>query len=270
MKVIQWYPGHMAKTRRQFEKMRKEIDVVLWMVDARAPFSSLDPTFFPLLQDKPFLMVLNKIDRIKPAALHRAIDQFHQQEKPAIGINAKNGKNLPAMLAKAEQLKSKRRRLKALRLAVIGTPNVGKSTLINTLAKRKVQSVANTPGITRQLTWIKASSTLSILDAPGLMWPKIEDPIVAFRLAAIGAIKDTLLPLDKVVHFIYERLIEEKQSPLFDLLDLPFPSPFEDVILSLAKTRGYLTGQGIDENKVYAYILKSFREGHLGLVYLDD
>lgn len=270
MSVIQWYPGHMAKTRRLFEKMRKEIDVVLWMVDARAPFSSLDPTFFPLVQDKPFLMVLNKMDRVTPKALNQAIEQFHLQEKPAIGINAKNGKNIQAMIAKAESLKSKSRLLKELRLAVIGTPNVGKSTLINTLAKRKVQAVANTPGVTRQLTWIKATPTLSILDAPGLMWPKIEDPTVAFRLAAIGTIKDTLLPLDKVVSYIFDVLIKQKQPKLFDDIGVTFDISFEELIQKLAEKHGYFTASGIDETKVYEMILKSFREGSLGRVYLDD
>jgi ribosome biogenesis GTPase A len=270
MSAIQWYPGHMAKTRRLFEKMRKEIDVVLWVVDARAPFSSMDPTFFSLLQGKPFLMVLNKMDRVTPTALNRAIEQFHAEEKPAIGINAKNGKNVPAMIKKAESLKSKRRLLKELRLAVIGTPNVGKSTLINTLASRKVQAVANTPGITRQLTWIKATPTLSILDAPGLMWPKIEDPKVAFRLAAIGTIKDTLLPLDKVVHYIFDALIHQKHPQLFTLVDADFTIPFETLIEKLANQHGYLTASGIDENKVYEWILKAFREGALGYVYLDD
>jgi ribosome biogenesis GTPase A len=270
MSVIQWYPGHMAKTRRQFEKMRKEIDVILWMVDARAPFSSLDPTFFPLVQDKPFLMVLNKIDRVSPKALNHAIEQFHLQEKPAIGINAKNGKNIAAMIAKAESLKSKKRLLKELRLAVIGTPNVGKSTLINTLAKRKVQAVANTPGVTRQLTWIKASPTLAILDAPGLMWPKIEDPVVAFRLAAIGTIKDTLIPQDKVVRYIIEFLVHQKHPKLFNDLDITFETPFEELIQKLAMKHGFLTSAGIDENKVYEFILKAFREGSLGSVYLDD
>ena len=270
MTPIQWYPGHMAKTRRQFEKLKKEIDVVLWLVDARAPFSSMDPTFFSALQDKPFLMVLNKMDRVPQSKIDHAIAQFHAQEKPAIAINAKNGKNVAAMIKKAETLKSKRRLLKELRLAVIGTPNVGKSTLINTLSARKVQAVANTPGITRQLVWIKATPTLSILDAPGLMWPKIEDPQVAFKLAAIGSIKDTLLPLDKVVEYIVTALKNSRQKELFEKMECDPNIAFSDLIETVAKKHGYLTPSGVDLNKTYEWILKAFREGLLGKVYLDD
>jgi ribosome biogenesis GTPase A len=270
MTMIQWYPGHMAKTRRQFEKMRKEIDVILWIVDARAPFSSMDPTFLSLIQEKPFLMVLNKIDRVSPTHLKKAIDRFHQEEKPAIGINAKNGKNVAAMITKAESLRSKRRLLKELRLAVIGTPNVGKSTLINTLAQRKAQAVANTPGITRNLVWIKASNTLTLLDAPGLMWPKIEDPTVAFRLAAIGSIKDTLLPVDKVTQYIVSILAKQNQTMLFKWVDASIDVPFETLVEKIAQKHGYLTSSGVDTQKVYEWILKAFREGTLGPVYLDD
>ena len=219
MTVIQWYPGHMAKALRQVKENLNAVDIVLELVDARLPESSRNPQLEELLQNKKSIIVLTKMDLADPKLTREWIAYYEQNGHPAIAVNSNQG-TLPAIEKKIKEVLKekiaakeargiKNSRIKAM---CIGIPNVGKSTLLNRLVKKNVAIVGNKPGVTKAQQWLKAGSSLLLLDTPGILWPKFEDPIVGKKLALTGAVKDTLYAKDDVALYELEYFVDNHPS----------------------------------------------------------
>ena len=221
MTVIQWYPGHMAKALRQVKENLNAVDIVLELVDARLPESSRNPQLEELLQNKKSIIVLTKMDLADPKLTREWIAYYEQNGHPAIAVNSNQG-TLPAIEKKIKEVLKekiaakeargiKNSRIKAM---CIGIPNVGKSTLLNRLVKKNVAIVGNKPGVTKAQQWLKAGSSLLLLDTPGILWPKFEDPIVGKKLALTGAVKDTLYAKDDVALYELEYFVDNHPQAL--------------------------------------------------------
>ncbi len=226
--VINWYPGHMAKAKREIQEKIKYVDMIIEIRDARIPLSSENPLLKQIINNKPTLIVLSKADKAEKQETEKWKSYFKSQGKEVLALNLLND-NVSAIISNACQdiMKEKIAKLKAkgllnveIKAMVLGIPNVGKSTLINSVSKRKIAKIADKPGVTRNLQWIKISKQVSLLDTPGVLWPKLEDQNSAYLLAVTGAINDEILPIDSVVRFALEFLIKEHPEKLEKRYDI--------------------------------------------------
>lgn len=207
--VIQWFPGHMSKARRQVQENLKYVDFVIELVDARLPISSRNPMLGQIIGDKPRIIALNKADLADSNAVAQWIEFFDEQGFVTLAINSKEEYTAKRLTVAAKKLMAdkvahdKERGIAhtTLRTMIIGIPNAGKSTLMNRLAGKKVAVTGNRPGVTKGQQWIRTNKELELLDTPGILWPKFEDQLVGLKLALTGAIKDDLLPMDEVTIF---------------------------------------------------------------------
>ncbi|PLR84193.1 ribosome biogenesis GTPase YlqF [Bacillus canaveralius] len=273
--TIQWFPGHMAKARREVTEKLKLIDIVYELVDARIPYSSRNPMIDEIIQHKPRLVLLNKADMADPSVTREWIQFFGDQGVTALAINSQAGTGMKEIVsASKEALNEKFERMRAkgvkkpraIRAMIVGIPNAGKSTLINRLAKKNIARTGNTPGVTKAQQWIKVGKELELLDTPGILWPKFEDQEVGLKLAVTGAIKDTILNMHDIA--IYALRFLEKSYPYrlkdrFQLETIP-----EDVVVLLheiGRFRGCLTGGGeVDYDKVCELVIREIRTERLG------
>jgi len=215
MQQIQWFPGHMAKARREVTEKLNLIDIVFELTDARIPYSSRNPMIDEIIKQKPRIVLLNKEDMADPIMTNKWVKYYQEQNITAIPINSQTGDGLKQLIAKTKELtkeKFDKMRAKgiikprAIRAMVVGIPNSGKSTLINKLAKKNIAKTGNTPGVTRQQQWIKVGKEIELLDTPGILWPKFEDEQVGMNLALTGAIKDTILNLQDIAVYALQFL----------------------------------------------------------------
>lgn len=249
---INWYPGHMAKTKKMLEEKKDLIDVVLELVDARIPYSSKINGSEEILKTKPHILVMTKSDLADDVDTKKWSKFYETKGYTVVSINAddKNSlKNLITTINKvmAEKLakkKDKGNNSNLIHACVLGIPNVGKSTLINRLAGRKVSKTGNNPGVTRNLTWLKTNSNIVILDTPGILWPKLEQETVALNLAAMSAIKEDILPLDKVACHILTKLATFYPEILKMRYNLESITDFEEAYNIIAKKIGALNKGG--------------------------
>src|SRR5699024_516870 len=212
--TIQWFPGHMAKAKREVEEKLKLVDFVMELVDARTPMSSQNPMLQNVLQQKPKMIVMMKKDLADSKMTAKWLTYFKDRGISAIAIDVKDNADIKRVVQSAkefgqamtEKLKAKGINPRPPRAMIIGIPNVGKSTLINRLANKKIAQIGDKPGVTNKQQWIKVKNEFELLDTPGILWPKFEDERVGYRLAAIGTIKDQLLPMDDVVAFVIQYL----------------------------------------------------------------
>lgn len=278
--TIQWFPGHMAKARREVQEKLKLVDFVIELVDARAPLSSENPMLHQVIQQKPKMRVLMKRDLADPSVTKAWIKYNETNEIPTIAVDVQNKQDIKQVIEmakkmseeKMDRLKRKGVRPRAGRAMIIGIPNVGKSTLINRLVNRKIAKTGDRPGITTSQQWIKINKEFELLDTPGILWPKFEDQLVGYRLAAIGTIKDQLLPMDDIAVFILEylqanylSLIEERYQ-LSERID-DMTQLFEHI----GRLRGCLeTGGHINMEKTAELILHDLRNGKIGRVTLEN
>ncbi len=269
---IQWFPGHMTKAKRQMEESLKKVDFVIEIRDARIPSSSKNPMLDQLIQNKPRLILLSKKDKadkddtaVWTAYLEKdgdrvlALDLVHDSYlKPLVSAS----KELCAPLIE----KQKRRgiRPRALRAMVCGIPNVGKSTFINTLARRKAAQTADRPGVTKSLQWIKLSSDLELLDTPGVLWPKFEDESVGIKLALLGSIRDEILSMDDLAFYAAGWLIKNHPDKLEKTYGIEVSDNTWETLQAIARKRGYLLKGDIDENRLMRSFIKDIREDKLG------
>ncbi len=277
---INWFPGHMAKAHRTIREHLKLVDVVVELLDARIPHSSANPMINEVLEGKPRIVALNKADLAEPSWTKAWMDQFKAQGIKAIPLEATGGKGAKTLVSLLEQagsetiakLVAKGIRPRAVRAMILGIPNVGKSSLINCLLGTHTVRTADRPGVTRGKQWIKIGRNLELLDTPGVLWPKFEDPEVALKLAMTGAIKDEVYNLEQaIVQFLAllrpryeERLIERYR------LDLPLPEENVHLLERIGAKRGCLRSGGVvDCEKAMRLILNEFRGGKLGAFTLD-
>lgn len=278
--TIQWFPGHMAKARREVEEKLKLVDLVIELIDARAPISSENPMLREVIGDKKKLIVLMKSDLADAKMTQQFINYYKSNGHDAISINVNNRNDIQSLLKLAEKISGEinERRIskginpRSLRAMIVGIPNVGKSTLINRLANRKRAQTGDRPGITKQQQWIKIQDQFELLDTPGILWPKFEDQEIGYKLAAIGSIKDEILHLDDIAFFILKYLKQHYPTVLTERYGLNLEE--EDIVIwfdTIGKKRGCLASGGVvDYEKTADVILKDFRSGKLGQITLDQ
>ncbi|GIO26133.1 ribosome biogenesis GTPase YlqF [Ornithinibacillus bavariensis] len=277
--TIQWFPGHMAKARREIEERLKLVDFVMELVDARAPLSSQNPMLQQILQQKSKMMLLMKRDLADAKITEDWIAYFKERGIPALAVNVNDKADISRVIQlakelgqqKLEKMIKKGIKPRPARAMIVGIPNVGKSTLINRLANKKIAKVGDRPGVTKQQLWIKVKKDFELLDTPGILWPKFEDQIVGYRLAAIGTIKDQLLSLQDIVAFVLRYLQENYPSLLLERYQIEVSEDdMLEVFIQIGKLRGALeSGGNVNFDKVAEIVLRDLRTGRLGNITLE-
>ena len=281
---IQWFPGHMAKTRRLITENLKLVDVVIEIVDARIPQSSRNPLIEKLVIDKPRVIILNKADLADDNITSEWLNFYNKQgQYKALKCNSIDSKSnvIKLLQENLEQLTSEKRERRAsrgiksqtIRTMIVGIPNVGKSTLINKLAGSKVTKTGNKPGVTKGKQWIRIASNIDLLDTPGILWPKFEDPDVGFKLALTSAIKDEVFDFEEVAFkFVSEMVLRYPKllGERFKLSEEDLTKETIDIIEQIGRSRGCIRkGNLIDYEKVYTIIITEFRDGKIGKISLE-
>ena len=289
---INWYPGHMAKTKRQIQEDLKLIDVVVELLDSRIPISSRNPDINTIVKGKKKIIVLNKSDLADDKETIKWVEYFKAQKIPAVITDANSGKGIKEVIKQAELImkdeldkrEEKGRTGRKIRIMILGIPNVGKSSFINRLANKNSLEVGNKPGVTRKKQWIKISNSIELLDTPGVLWPKFENEEVALNLAYTGTIKDDVLEKTEVAYHFLKYLIENdidklvkrynlNKEEILDSLESGYRPENEiiyEVMLKIGKMRGaVVSGGNIDDLKTANIILEDFRSGKLGRITLE-
>ncbi|WP_303217797.1 ribosome biogenesis GTPase YlqF [Enterococcus asini] len=279
--VIQWFPGHMNKAKREVSEKLKYVDIVFELVDARLPLSSRNPLLDQILQQKPRLIILNKTDLADPQQTKLWQGWFQSRGFLTVAINAHNNSTSKQVVQAAKEvLKEKRAKDKArglkprsIRAMVVGIPNVGKSTLMNRLVGKKIAQTGNKPGVTKGQQWLKSGNELELLDTPGILWPRFEDPAVGKKLALTGAIKDQLLHLDDIAIYGLSFFCKYYPGKIAQRYKLPATAeelPANELLMEITAKRGYkddyergseLVVVEIRQNKLGAFTLDRFGEG---------
>lgn len=276
---INWYPGHMKKTKELIQENLKLVDVVIELLDARIPMSSRNPQIDELVERKPRVVVLNKSDLADPQITRRWVNYFAKRGINAIPVNAMNGEGLDKMIALVEEaakekmdaLIHKGMRKRAVRSMIVGIPNVGKSSMINRLTGRKSAKTGDKPGVTKGKQWIRLRGNIELLDTPGILWPKFEDQQVGFKLAFTGAIKDEILDIETIALNLVAYLVREYTDQIKERYKLSeiFPESLEN-LEKIAKNRGCIfSGGRIDYSRTANLILDEFRSGKIGKITLE-
>lgn len=277
--LIQWFPGHMAKTKRLIIEHLKAVDVAAELLDARIPLASANPMVEELLSGKPRIIILNKADLADPGMTKAWESYYKRKGVAAVSMSCGNGKDKKKFLRLIKEAASpmlekwKRRGLKtrSVRIMILGIPNVGKSTLINFISGTAAARTANTPGHTRGKQWVRLSQGLDLLDTPGVLWPKFEDQVAALRLAATGAIAGDVFDADTVVSELMRVLARTAPDALREKYGIEDAAADPQILLAQAgKRRGcILPGGAIDYARAQTVILNDFRSGKLGRITLD-
>ncbi len=276
---INWYPGHMKKTKESIKKNLSLVDIVYEVIDARIPFSSRNPDMDEILGNKPRLIIMNKSDLADKAANRKWQAYFEEKGISSVLVDSIKNKGLEDVVVlsyklteeKKKNLAKKGIKNRPIRAMIVGIPNVGKSTLINSLSKRKGTKVGNRPGVTKTTQWIRIKGDLELLDTPGILWPKFEDKEVGLNLAFTGAIKDELLDVENLAIKLVERLnsisktfIQERYSVLIE------KKTSYDILLEIGEKRGcIIRGGEIDFDKASYIVLDEFRKGVIGRITLE-
>lgn len=284
---INWYPGHMAKTKRQLIEELKLIDVVIEIVDARIPMSSRNPDILEITKNKKRVIILNKSDLANENENIKWQKYFKMNETNCCIVDSNSGKGINNVLTEVENLMSdelkryeaKGRIGKPIRVAILGIPNVGKSSFINRIAKKSTMIVGNKPGVTKQNKWLRINSKIELLDTPGVLWPKFENKEVGLNLAFTGSIKDDILDKVEVAYYLIEKLYRDNKDALITRYKLEEkdienmknePNEIYALFEVIAKKRGaILSGGRIDEEKAASIILDDFRSGKIGKITLE-
>lgn len=277
---INWYPGHMKKTIDNIKASLKLVDIVGEIIDSRIPISSKNPVIDKILENKPRIMILNKSDMANEGETRKWQSHYESLGYGVITIDALHSKGLDKIYSTAKDLLSekfkkleeKNLQSKTIRMMIVGIPNVGKSTFINNIAKRKSAKIGDRPGVTKQVQWIKTNNDLELLDTPGVLWPKFEDERTGLNLAFTGAIKDEIMDIENLAFKFIQTLNSIDKNILKNRYDLK-DEDFEETITTMDKIairRGAILKKGeIDYFKVSTLILDDFRKVKLGRITLE-
>lgn len=284
--TIQWFPGHMTRARRQIQEKLKLIDLAIELLDARIPLSSRNPMIDEILQNKPRLVLLNKSDLADPEVTRQWAAYFSEQGLNALPIDSVGGNPVKEIMNRSKEMLSKKIEAqvrkginpRAVRALIVGIPNVGKSTLINRMAGRKIAATGDKPGVTKGQQWIKVGSEMELLDTPGILWPKFEDQVVGYRLAATGAIKEEILHPEEIALFTLRYLSRHYPEALqerFGVEEIPDESSeseeFVKLMEAIGRKRGALISGGrVDLEKASLAVLRELRAGKLGRISLES
>ena len=289
---VQWFPGHMAKTRRQIMEDIRLVDIVIELLDARIPISSQNPDIGEIIKNKKKLVVLNKCDLADDKKNKKWIEYFNKRGIPAVLTDANSGKGIDECVRKIEKIMEedlnnqaqKGRVGRKIRAMIIGIPNVGKSSFINRISKKTSAGVGNRPGVTKQKQWIRINEKVELLDTPGVLWPKFESEEVGLKLAFTGTIKEEILQRTEIAYYLVKFLLEK----YFDLLceryklnpedvkrelennERPENENIYEIFLMIGRKRGcIISGGNIDEEKTARIILDEFKNGKIGKITLE-
>lgn len=278
---IQWFPGHMTKAKRMMESQIKLVDVVVEMLDARIPRSSTNPMLINVLGNKPKVIALNKTDMADNAKTELWMQKLKNSGLPVCKIDCATGKGVKQLISMIQvaakpvldKWLKKGVRNRSVRVMIVGIPNVGKSTLINRLVGKNKVVAADKPGVTRGQQWITIAKGLELLDTPGVLWPKFEDPEVGFCLAATGAVKEDVFDREQATELLIERLMQRYPEELKSKYAVEFENSDDvrAVISKIATSRGCIKAGGVlDLDRVIQTVLRDFRSGRLGRFTLDE
>ena len=289
---INWYPGHMAKTRRQIQEDLKIIDIVIELLDARIPISSQNPDIASITKGKKKIIVLNKCDLADEKQNQLWLQYFEKKGIPAVATDANSGKGIDQCIRKIENIMNpdiqaqadKGRIGRKIRAMILGIPNVGKSSFINRISKRTTAGVGNKPGVTKQKQWIRINDKIELLDTPGVLWPKFESEEVALHLAFTGTIKENILERVEIAYYLTKFLIENNRTKLCErykiseqfIEDMLAQEQLEneniyEIMLAIGRKRGcIISGGNIDEEKTARILLDEFKNGMIGKITIEN
>ena len=276
--AVNWYPGHMAKTKREIKEKLALIDIVFEIIDARIPYSSKNKEIAELIKDKPRILIMTKFDLCDKEVTNKWCKYYEQEGYKVIALDLLNNPNLNFILDETnkvkEELNQKRsekglkdRRIRAL---IVGIPNVGKSTLINRLVGKKATNVGNKPGITKQLEWIRINENLELLDTPGILWPKLDSEEVALNLSSMMAIKEEILDSEEVAIHVINKMLTLYKENIVNRYNITDTSDIVTILDQIGKKIGAIRSGEVDYEKVYATVLKDLHAGYLGNVTFDS
>lgn len=277
--MINWYPGHMAKTKRLIKEKLELIDIIYEVIDARIPCSSMIKDIDDIIKNKPIILVFTKMDLCDKEETNKWINYYQKSNYKVITFDLMNDKTDPLLNLTNDVLKEinnkrieKGMKKRIYRAMVIGVPNVGKSTLINRLAGKKKTRVANMPGVTKNLDWIRLSEKLELMDTPGILWPKLDNEKTALNLASTTAIKEEILPLDEVaIHIlnILDTYYKDKLNSRYKINSINY-FDIEDTLNIIGSNIGCLSKGGeVDIDKVYLYIINDIKDGKIKGITFD-
>ena len=290
--IINWYPGHMAKTRKQITEDLKFVDIVIELLDARIPISSQNPDIGNIISKKKKIVILNKSDLADEKENQRWVQYFEKKGIPAVLTDSNSGKGIDNCIKRIENIMEKElkgqlekgRIGRKIRAMIIGIPNVGKSSFINRISKRTTANVGNKPGVTKQKQWIRINEKIELLDTPGVLWPKFESQEIALNLAFTGTIKDDILQRTEIaynlVKFLTENYIDNlceryklERTYVENILareDRPENENIYEIMLEIGRKRGcIISGGNIDDEKTSRIILDEFKNGKLGKITIE-
>jgi len=277
---IQWYPGHMTKTRRMMEENLKLVDAVCEILDARIPISSRNPDMDSICGNKPRLVILNRIDLADPVMVRRWSEYFKSKGMAVVATDCKSKKGINGFVPAVRELLAEKLRRYAekgqvgrpLKIMVVGIPNVGKSTFINQIAGRKGAKAENRPGVTRGKQWVNVDQGLLLLDTPGILWPKFEDPNVGIRLAYTGAVKDDVIDLETLACHLIRMLWQQYPDSIRERykVDLPADAEGWELLEAAGRKRGFLVSGGeVNTERMARVLLEEYRSCKLGRFTLE-
>ena len=278
---IQWFPGHMTKAARMMESQIKLVDVVVEMLDARIPRSSTNPMLINILGAKPKVIALNKVDMADAALTEQWMQKLNGSGAPVCKVDCATGKGVKQLVSLVQTAAKpvidkwlkKGVRNRPVRVMIVGIPNVGKSTLINRLVGKNKVVAADRPGVTRGQQWVTIAKGLELLDTPGVLWPKFEDPQTGFSLAVTGAVKEDVFDREQAVVILLQLLQQRYPDDLKNkyAIDFETDDAVEDIMTKIADSRGCLRAGGLpDYDKVVQLVFRDFRTGRLGRFTIDE
>ncbi|MCI6847510.1 MAG: ribosome biogenesis GTPase YlqF [Erysipelotrichaceae bacterium] len=274
---INWYPGHMAKTKREVKEKLDLIDIVFEVIDARIPYSSKNKDIDSLIKNKPRILIMTKMDLCDLNKTKEWIKYYESIGYKVITLDLLNNPNLQSLtnetnnysLKMNQKRKEKGLKERKIRALILGIPNVGKSTLINRLVGKKATNVGNKPGITKQLEWIRVNNQIELLDTPGILWPRLDNQEVALNLAATTAIKEEILNVEDIAIYIINKMLKEYPDNIKERYNLTNEEDIIDILDNIGKKIGAIRNKETDYDKVYITVLRDLRDGRLGKVTFD-
>lgn len=279
MKQVQWFPGHMFKSLREIKEKIKLMDMVYILLDARLPYSSINPNLMDIVGKKPTLLLFNKMDLTEVNKLSFWMNYYQKKGFYTLPIDAQKGKNVSKIYDVSKEIlkdkfakyESKGLKPQPIRAMILGIPNVGKSTLINNLTKSKSTKTGNRPGVTKAQQWIKINKDFELLDTPGVLWPKFEEAKVGYALAITGAIKDDTLPMDEVVQYAVNYLKTYYPEKIEERYLVDSKLSYIEILDTIGQNRKALSKGGeVDYDRVYQIILTDIRNNQLGGICFDE
>lgn len=275
---IAWYPGHMAKTKREIKEKIDLIDIVFEVIDSRIPYSSKNKDVDSMVAGKPRVLIMTKVDLCDEEKTNKWIKYYEEQGYMVIPMDLINNANIKIIFDKIKPLideVNNKRVAKGLkprraRILVLGVPNVGKSTLINRLVGKKATNVGNKPGVTKTLEWIRINDKVELLDTPGILWPKLDDDIVAHNLASMTAIKEEILEKDDIAIYIINKMLSSYEESIRARYNITEKEDIVVILDQIGKKIGAFRNNETDYDRVYTKVIKDLQDGYLGKVTFDE